>query len=76
MSTGPSRSGVLVVRVTPLGEELLQLRDAFLSQLAYQTYAGYVLSQFRKIETDLRRDGQPKWKHVMHLQLRSALAEL
>ncbi|MEU8222164.1 nucleotidyltransferase domain-containing protein [Kribbella sp. NPDC048915] len=57
----------LVVRQTPLGEELLTLRRAFLSQLAYQTYSGYVLSQFKKLEADLRRDGQPKWKHVMHL---------
>jgi hypothetical protein len=57
----------IVVRQTPLGEELLQLRDAFLSQLAYQTYSGYVLSQFRKLESDLRRTGAPKWKHVMHL---------
>jgi hypothetical protein len=54
-------------RQTPLGEELLHLRDAFLSQLAYQTYSGYVLSQFRKLESDLRRTGAPKWKHVMHL---------
>jgi hypothetical protein len=57
----------IVVQKTALGEELLELREAFLSQLAYQTYSGYVLSQFRKIETDLRRAGAPKWKHVMHL---------
>jgi hypothetical protein len=37
------------------------------SQLVYQTYHGYVLSQFHKIEADFRRDGHPKWKHVMHL---------
>ncbi|MFF0269589.1 DNA polymerase beta superfamily protein [Kribbella sp. NPDC004536] len=57
----------LVVRQTALGEELVHLRTAFLSQLAYQTYSGYVLSQFKKLETDFRRDGAPKWKHVMHL---------
>ncbi len=57
----------LVVRLTPVGRELLDLREAFLSQLAYQTYNGYVLSQFTKIEADLRRDGHPRWKHVMHL---------
>jgi uncharacterized protein len=57
----------LVVRQTPLGEELGGLRAAFLSQLAYQTYSGYVLSQFKKLEADFRRDGAPKWKHVMHL---------
>jgi len=57
----------LVVRRTPLGEELIGLRQAFLSQLVYQTYSGYVLSQFKKLEADFRRDGAPKWKHVMHL---------
>ncbi|MBB6567350.1 nucleotidyltransferase [Kribbella sandramycini] len=57
----------LVVQQTPLGQELVDLSDAFLSQLAYQTYSGYVLSQFKKLEADFRRDGAPKWKHVMHL---------
>ncbi|MFC0626548.1 nucleotidyltransferase domain-containing protein [Kribbella deserti] len=57
----------LVVRQTPIGTELVELRDAFLSQLAYQTYSGYVLSQFKKLEADFRRDGRPKWKHAMHL---------
>ena len=59
--------------VTPLGAELLALRRAFFSQLVYQTFTGYVLGQFKKIEADLRRDGAPKWKHVMHL-LRLLLA--
>jgi len=56
-----------VLVCTPLGDELLELRPAFLSQLAYQTYSGYVLSQFRKLEADLRQRGAPQWKHVMHL---------
>jgi hypothetical protein len=57
----------LVHTITPLGQELVGLRRAFLSQLAYQTFSGYVRSQFSKIEADLRRSGAPKWKHVMHL---------
>ncbi|MFB6719321.1 DNA polymerase beta superfamily protein [Kribbella sp. NPDC056345] len=57
----------LVVQQTEFGAELVELREAFLSQLAYQTYSGYVLSQFKKLEADFRRDGAPKWKHVMHL---------
>jgi hypothetical protein len=57
----------LIERVTPLGEELLQLRSIFLSRLVYQTFNGYVLSQFRKMQADLRNQGQVKWKHVMHL---------
>ncbi len=57
----------LVVRETPLGAELRSLRGAFVSQLAYQTFNGYVLSQLTAIEADLRRTGTPRWKHVMHL---------
>jgi hypothetical protein len=33
----------------------------------YQTYNGYVLSQFKKLEVDLRTRGTIKWKHAMHL---------
>jgi len=57
----------LVERVTPLGQELLDLRPAFLSKLVYQTYNGYVLSQFKKLEQDIRTTGTIKWKHAMHL---------
>lgn len=52
---------------TALAEELLSMRDAFLSQLVYQTYNGYVMSQFKKLEGDLRASGGIKWKHAMHL---------
>ena len=57
----------LVEATTPLAEELLAMRSAFLSKLVYQTYNGYVLSQFKRLETDLRNRGALKWKHVMHL---------
>ena len=57
----------LVEIVTPLSEELLQQRDMFLSKLVYQTYNGYVFSQFRKLEQDIRNQGSIKWKHAMHL---------
>ena len=43
------------------------MRQAFLSKLVYQTYNGYVLGQFKKLEQDLRNRGEVKWKHVMHL---------
>jgi hypothetical protein len=52
---------------TPLGEELLGLRGRFLSQVIFQTFNGYALSQFRKIEQDLRNQGSIRWKHAMHL---------
>lgn len=43
------------------------MRDIFLSRLVYQMYNGYVMSQFKKMQADLRNQGQVKWKHVMHL---------
>jgi uncharacterized protein len=57
----------LVEHAAPLAQELLALRGIFLSKLVYQTYNGYVLSQFRKLEQDLRAKGAIKWKHAMHL---------
>ncbi len=63
----------LVESATPLGRELLGLRRAFLSRLVYQTYNGYVLSQWKKVQADLRGRGVPRPKHVMHL-LRLLLA--
>ncbi|MEO8270189.1 MAG: nucleotidyltransferase domain-containing protein, partial [Aureliella sp.] len=57
----------IVESITPLGEELLAMRDAFLSKLVFQTYSGYVASQFKKMQTDIRNQGSVKWKHVMHL---------
>jgi uncharacterized protein len=52
---------------TPLVDELLAMRSIFLSRFIYQTYNGYVLSQFKKLEADLRTRGEPRWKHAMHL---------
>jgi predicted nucleotidyltransferase len=57
----------LVEKATPLAEKLLAMRGCFLSRLVYQTYNGYVLSQFKKMQADLRNQGRVKWKHVMHL---------
>lgn len=57
----------LMEKVSPLGEQLLQMKDAFLSRLVYQTYNGYVMSQFKKMQADIRNQGQVKPKHVMHL---------
>ena len=57
----------LVEHATELAHELLSMRAAFLSKLVYQTYNGYVLSQFKKIEQDVRTRGVVRWKHPMHL---------
>ena len=57
----------LVEYADVLAEELLSMRKIFLSKLVYQTYNGYVMSQFKKLEQDLRSSGEIKWKHAMHL---------
>jgi predicted nucleotidyltransferase len=57
----------LVEKATPLAEELIAMKSSFLSRLVYQTYNGYVMSQFKKMQADIRNHGQVKWKHVMHL---------
>jgi uncharacterized protein len=57
----------IVEFATPLAKELLEMREAFLSKLVFQTYSGYVASQFKKMQTDIRNQGRVKWKHVMHL---------
>lgn len=57
----------LVEKVTPLGQELLGMRESFLSQMIFQTFNGYAMSQFKKIEQDLRNAGEVRWKHAMHL---------
>jgi hypothetical protein len=57
----------LVETASDLAGELLAMRSIFLSKLVYQTYNGYVLSQFKKLEQDIRARGSIKWKHAMHL---------
>jgi uncharacterized protein len=44
----------MVEKQTALGAELLALRHHFLSQMIFQTFNGYAMSQFKKIEQDLR----------------------
>ncbi|PWU21625.1 MAG: nucleotidyltransferase [Verrucomicrobia bacterium] len=57
----------MVEKATALGEELLAMRDRFLSQMIFQTFNGYAMSQFKKIEQDIRNHGEVRWKHAMHL---------
>jgi hypothetical protein len=57
----------LILETTGIGEELLTIRSAFLSRLVHQTFNGYVMSQFKKLERDIRNGSAPKWKHAMHL---------
>jgi hypothetical protein len=57
----------IVEHATPIAQEMLAMRKSFLSTMVYQTYNGYVMSQFKKLQADLRNKGAVKWKHVMHL---------
>jgi predicted nucleotidyltransferase len=57
----------LVEHATPIAAALLEQRAIFLSRRVYQAYNGYVLSQFKRLEQDLRTTGAIKWKHAMHL---------
>lgn len=57
----------LVERITPVGEELLSLRGAFLSRRAHATFTRYAAGQHRKLVADVRLHGGPRWKHAMHL---------
>jgi predicted nucleotidyltransferase len=57
----------LIETTTPLADELLAMREKFLSRLIYQTYNGYVASQFKKIQKDIENRGEVRWKHAMHL---------
>ncbi|WP_327261787.1 nucleotidyltransferase domain-containing protein [Streptomyces sp. NBC_01232] len=57
----------LVEEVTPVGEELLSLRGAFLSRRAHTSFSRYAASQRGKLVADVRVHGAPRWKHAMHL---------
>lgn len=57
----------LVEKSTPLAQELIAARGIFLSRHIHRTYNSYVLSQFKKLEQDLRNQQALRWKHVMHL---------
>ncbi|MGW6709397.1 nucleotidyltransferase domain-containing protein [Streptomyces sp. NPDC054956] len=57
----------VVEHLTPVGEELLSLRGAFLSRQAHTTFSRYAISQRDKLLGDLRNHGAPRWKHAMHL---------
>ncbi|GHE01799.1 nucleotidyltransferase domain-containing protein [Streptomyces alanosinicus] len=57
----------LVEQLDDTGRELLSLREAFLSRLAYDTFTRYALGQRKKLDADIRTTGAPRWKHAMHL---------
>lgn len=60
-----------LVKISPHDEiicELLdQWNDIFVSKYVFRAYQGYALSQFKKIEHDLRSNNKIRWKHACHL---------
>lgn len=57
----------LVEHVSGVGEMILEQRELFLSQLVYQTFSRYVMSQFKKLSNRIERGDEIRWKHAMHL---------
>lgn len=56
-----------VLTATELGQELVEMRSSFLSKLVFQTYNGYVMSQFKKLNQRRKRGDEINYKHAMHL---------
>ncbi|MFF7204953.1 DNA polymerase beta superfamily protein [Streptomyces sp. NPDC008141] len=56
-----------IERIDDIGRELLALRAAFLSREVHRTFVRYAEGQHKKLESDVRRYGAPRWKHAMHL---------
>ncbi len=57
----------LVLYVNDSAKKVVENKQIFLSKLIYQTFNGYALSQFKKLEADLRTQKEMKRKHAMHL---------
>ena len=53
--------------VHPLGQELLDNKKLFLSQLAYNAFAGYANQQLRRLENALARDSYPQQEKEKHI---------
>ncbi|MDP6445143.1 MAG: nucleotidyltransferase domain-containing protein [Pirellulaceae bacterium] len=56
----------LVVEADETARALREMRSEFLSRHIYKTYAGYVLSQFRRMDNASKK-GKYRPKHAMHL---------
>jgi predicted nucleotidyltransferase len=58
----------LVERLSPVGEELLALRDAFLSRHVHDTFTRYAAAQFKRLRTGSPHRGKPAM-HLLRLLL-------
>ncbi|MFB4263490.1 DNA polymerase beta superfamily protein [Nonomuraea sp. GTA35] len=52
----------LVEVITPTGQRLRDLREAFLSERAHRSFAGYAEAQLRRLDPE-----RPNWKQAMHM---------
>lgn len=52
----------LVEVITPAGQRLRDLREAFLSERAHRSFAGYAEAQLRRLDPE-----RPNWKQAMHM---------
>lgn len=57
----------LVEHRTEIGAELLDVRQAFLSRRATDTYGRYAAAQWAKLVTVRERTGVVRWKQAMHM---------
>jgi predicted nucleotidyltransferase len=57
----------IVEKTTGVGQELVALRDSFLSRRVAQSYGGYARDQFTKLEAVRGRTGAVKGKQAMHM---------
>lgn len=53
--------------MTQIGQELLENRKMFLSQLAVQSFSGYANQQLRRLENALARDTYPQAEKERHI---------
>ena len=53
--------------LSPLGEELLNHRQIFLSKRCIKAFSGYVTAQFRRLQNAIARDSLPQAKRENHI---------
>lgn len=63
----------LVETISPYGQELIAVRQRFLSARVGETYGSYAKDQLGRLENRWRRHGEVRWKQAMHM-LRLLLA--
>lgn len=57
----------IVDEANVVAQRLLDAREIFLSQLVYQTYSRYVMSQFKRLRKQREKSGDVNHRHAMHL---------